>query len=66
MIGCDDTLAGYLSPQLSSVRLPARDLGGAAAQCLIDTIEGRVGPEPRALSLDAEFVQRQSTGPVRT
>ena len=65
VIGCDDTLAGYLSPQLSSVRLPARDLGRVAAKCVIDTIEGRGGDAPQVLSLDAEFILRNSTGPVR-
>lgn len=64
VIGFDDTLAAFLTPLLSTIRLPARLLGDTAAQLVIDQIEG-VGPaESQNLALEAEFVLRRSTAAV--
>lgn len=63
VVGFDDTLAGFLTPLLSSVRLPARHLGAAAVRMVIDEIEGKGAPG-QYLALDAELVLRRSTGPV--
>jgi LacI family transcriptional regulator len=61
VIGFDDTLAEYLSPLLTSVRLPARRLGQAAARLVIEDIEtGTIGGSS-VLKLEAEFMPRKST-----
>ncbi len=61
VIGFDDTLGAYLAPQLTSVRLPAFELGQTAAQMVIDTLEGRDPPSNAPVELDAEIVLRHST-----
>lgn len=65
IVGFDDTLALYVSPLLTTVRLPARRLGAAAAKMAIDQLE-RPQPRPAAqeLILDSEFIVRDSTGPA--
>jgi LacI family transcriptional regulator len=65
IIGFDDTLAEYLSPLLTSVRLPARRLGQAAARLVIDDLEGAAPQAPAHLTLEAEFMPRQSTAAPR-
>lgn len=62
----DSWFLSHLSVPLTAVRLPLQELGGAAANLLIETIEGRnpaqdlfiTDPEP-------ELVLRRSTGPPR-
>lgn len=66
VVGFDDTLAEYVSPLLTTVRLPARRIGMAAAKLLIDQIEGIETADIRELTLDAEFIRRDSTGPARS
>jgi LacI family transcriptional regulator len=61
IIGFDDTIAAFLTPLLTSVRLPARRLGEVAAKLVIDQIEGLGPTESQSLALEAEFVLRQST-----
>jgi LacI family transcriptional regulator len=61
IVGFDDTLAEYLSPLLTSVRLPARRLGQAAARLVIDDLESSITQLPMHLTLDAEFMPRAST-----
>lgn len=63
VVGFDDTLAGFLTPLLSSVRLPARRLGATAVRLVADEIEGK-GPPGQHVALDAELVLRRSTAPV--
>jgi LacI family transcriptional regulator len=63
VVGFDDTLAGFLTPLLSSVRLPARGLGASAVRMVIDEIEGK-GALGQHVALDAELVLRRSTAPV--
>jgi DNA-binding LacI/PurR family transcriptional regulator len=63
VVGFDDTLAGFLAPLLTSVRLPARRLGATAVRMVIDEIEGK-GPPGQNVALDAELVLRRSTAPV--
>jgi DNA-binding LacI/PurR family transcriptional regulator len=64
-VGCDDVqLARYVDPPLTTVRLPAYELGFRAATVLLDLIAGeRV--EPRGELLDTELVVRQSCGAAR-
>ena len=61
VIGFDDTLAKFLTPLLTTVRLPARLLGEVAARLVIDQIEGQGPAGDQDLALDAEFVVRRST-----
>ena len=63
VIGFDDTLAEYLSPLLTSVRMPARRLGRAAVGLILDQIASG-SAEGRHVELSAEFIQRRSTAPV--
>jgi LacI family transcriptional regulator len=65
VVGFDDTLAGFLTPLLTSVRLPARRLGATAVRMVIDEIEGK-GPGGQQVALDAEFVLRRSTAAARS
>lgn len=61
VIGFDDTLAAFLAPLLTTVRLPARQLGATAARLVIDQIEGDDATPAQSLALEAEFVLRCST-----
>jgi LacI family transcriptional regulator len=65
VIGFDDTLAGFLTPLLTTVRLPARQLGSTAARLVIDQIEGEDPASDQSLALEAEFVLRRSTAAPR-
>jgi DNA-binding LacI/PurR family transcriptional regulator len=61
VIGFDDTLSEYLSPLLTTVRLPAQELGQTAAKLLIDQLEGKEKQRGQLIELDAELIVRQST-----
>lgn len=62
LIGFDDIpLAAYFDPPLTTVHLPAHDLGRAAGAALLDRINGRL-VEARTL-LPTALVVRASTGP---
>lgn len=65
VIGFDDTLAAYLSPLLTSVSLPARRLGMAAAELVIDGLEDATLPKQQHLQFDAELILRRSTAVPR-
>ena len=62
VIGFDDVpLAAYFDPPLTTIRLPAFELGLATGRALLDRIAGREVPA-RTL-LPTELVVRGSTGP---
>lgn len=64
VIGFDDTLGAYLSPQLTTVQLPAYELGQAAAAMVIDAVETGnpvVVPAP----IEAALILRRSTASPR-
>ena len=61
VIGFDDTLGHYLTPQLTTVRLPAYELGQTAARMVIDAVEGTTSQAGQTFQLDATLVLRQST-----
>jgi DNA-binding LacI/PurR family transcriptional regulator len=64
VVGFDDIpLAAYFDPPLTTVRLPAHDLGRAAGTALLDLINGRA-VEARTL-LPTTFVIRSSTRQLR-
>jgi DNA-binding LacI/PurR family transcriptional regulator len=63
VIGYDDVpLAALVTPMLTSVRQPARELGRAALHVLLDLIEER--EVPQEIDLPAELVVRDSIGAV--
>lgn len=62
IVGFDDArLARYTSPPLTTVHLPARDLGACAAEMLIRLLQGRDVQEKQLL-LETELVIRKSCG----
>jgi LacI family transcriptional regulator len=65
VVGFDDIpLAAFFDPPLTTVRVPAHDLGLAAGSALLDRIEGR--PVPTRTLLPTELVVRSSTAPPRS
>ena len=61
VIGFDDVpLAAYFDPPLTTIRLPAFELGLAAGRALLDRIAGRDVPARTLLS--TELIVRASTG----
>ena len=65
VVGFDDLpLASLLTPSLTTVRQPARELGMEAVKLLLSLVEGAepVSPPPSPVSLQI----RESTGPVST
>ena len=70
ILGCDDIeLARYVSPELSTIRIPVREIGARAARLLLRAIEGDAStrsPSPHALSrpVAVQLVVRETTGPA--
>lgn len=64
VVGFDDIpLARHFDPPLTTIRLPARDLGAAAGRALVERLAGRAG-SARTL-LPTELIVRDSTAPCR-
>jgi LacI family transcriptional regulator len=62
IIGFDDfEWCPHLSPPLSMVRVPAAELGSAAAKALMRRIRGTEMQSPESILLPAELVLRKST-----
>ncbi|WP_394813575.1 LacI family DNA-binding transcriptional regulator [Streptomyces hazeniae] len=62
--GFDDlAVATAVEPELTTVRLPAEDIGASGMRALLTVLDGRV---PDADVLPVELVARGSTGPPRT
>ena len=62
VVGFDDIpLAAYFDPPLTTVRLPAFELGQAAGRALLERIAGR--PVPARALLPTELIVRASTAP---
>jgi DNA-binding LacI/PurR family transcriptional regulator len=65
IVGFDDIpLAGFFDPPLTTIRVPAHDLGLAAGSALLDRIAGR--PVPARTLLPTQLIVRSSTAPPRT
>ncbi len=63
VVGFDDIpLAAYFDPALTTVRLPAYELGQAAGRALLDRIAER--PTPERTLLPTELIVRGSTAPA--
>ena len=66
VVGFDDIhAAAYLTPRLTTVRQPLREMGEMAAKQLLMRIANGDGKAPRLISLAPELVVRESTGPAR-
>jgi LacI family transcriptional regulator/LacI family repressor for deo operon, udp, cdd, tsx, nupC, and nupG len=66
LVGFDDTsLAGMVTPRLTTVRLPMAATGQAAVALLLDLLNGRGPASPSPVVLPGELVIRASTGPHR-
>lgn len=62
LVGFDDLpISAYIDPPLTTVRLPAYELGRRAGEMVIQLIEGQEPPERHVL-LDVELVIRKSCG----
>ncbi len=55
--------ADYCEPALTTVHQPRREIGSRAAELLVEAMAGN-SPEPIAVTLEAQLLIRQSTGPV--
>lgn len=61
VIGFDDIqLAQYVVPALTSVRVPAREIGATGAQMLLNMIQ--TGQRPASVYLETELMVRESSG----
>ena len=67
LVGFDDVpLARYIDPPLTTVRLPAAELGRQAGRMIISLIQnGEVASENRNVILDTELIVRASCGAVQ-
>lgn len=67
VVGCDDIeLARYVTPELTTISVPARELGARAARLLLQLIERAPQRVPTARPLPVRLVTRASSGPVPT
>jgi LacI family transcriptional regulator len=66
VVGFDDIqAAAYLTPRLTTVRQPLRQMGEMAAKQLLLRISNGKAKAPRLISMAPELVVRESTGPAR-
>ena len=66
VVGFDDIqAAAYLTPRLTTVRQPLRQMGEMAAKQLLIRISNGHAKAPQLISLAPELVVRESTGPAR-
>ncbi len=64
LMGCDNIeLAQVLTPELTTIAIPARELGARAARLLLDALDGTLPARPPRL-LPVRLIKRGSTGPV--
>jgi LacI family transcriptional regulator len=63
VVGCDDIeLARYVTPELTTIAIPARELGARAARLLVQIIEQSTRRVSAARLLPVRLVLRGSTG----
>jgi LacI family transcriptional regulator len=66
VVGFDDIqAAAYLTPRLTTVRQPLRQMGEMAAKQLLMRISNGHAKAPQLISMAPELVVRESTGPAR-
>lgn len=63
VVGCDDIeFARYVTPELSTVAIPARELGARAARLLLQLIENTTTRMMSTRTLPVRFIARGSSG----
>lgn len=66
VVGFDDIFMSSLpSIQLTTIRVPKRDLGVAATRLLLERIGGQRADQPYEFSFPAELIDRATTAPPR-
>jgi DNA-binding LacI/PurR family transcriptional regulator len=66
IIGCDDiAMARVVTPELTTVAVPAREIGARAARLMLNRLGDRDAPRPAQRPLAVRLVVRQTTAPVR-
>lgn len=64
LVGCDDiAFAQLVTPELTTVAVPARELGARAARLLVRGLEGVAAPTRPARPLPVKLVVRGTTAP---
>ena len=67
LVGYDETpWAALLTPPLTVVRQPARDMGRIAAEMLLRRLRGEADAEPQSTILQPELLVRGSCGSTQT
>jgi LacI family transcriptional regulator len=62
IVGYDDiTNAAYLSPPLTTVRIPKVEMGVLAGRTIMQLAQGKIELEPRTVTLSVELIVRSST-----
>lgn len=65
IIGYDDqVIASYTTPPLSTLELPNYELGGKAAEVLIDLAVHHKAPPARVIKIDGSVITRGTVGPA--
>ncbi len=65
LMGCDDVeMARVVTPELTTIAVPAREMGARAARLLIRTVEGAPVSSKPGRDLPVKLVVRGSTGPA--
>lgn len=65
IVGCDDIeFARYVTPELTTVAIPARELGARAARLLVQTIESTAERGNANRMLPVQLMTRGSSGPA--
>ncbi|HEU0013916.1 MAG TPA: LacI family DNA-binding transcriptional regulator [Longimicrobium sp.] len=65
IVGCDDVeLARVLTPELTTVRVPARELGARAARLLLRQLDDEASLPRAGRPLPVKLVARGTTGPA--
>lgn len=67
VVGCDDIeFARYVTPELSTIAVPARELGARAARLLVQLVEHSARHVSADKLLSVRFMARGSSGPAPT
>jgi DNA-binding LacI/PurR family transcriptional regulator len=67
IVGCDDiAFARLVTPELTTVAVPARELGARAARLLLREIEGTTEVAKKRRPLPVQLVVRGTTAPPRS
>jgi LacI family transcriptional regulator len=64
IVGYDDIAnAAYLTPALTTVRIPKEEMGALAGRTIMALAQAETPPPPHTVTLSVELIVRESTGP---